>query len=102
MRMPASTPRSKLVVLTHRKTVHVAIENLAFVPARIVVSPGTRIVWTNKDQLAHTSTADQGLWESGQLNSGDDFSRAFKRTGTFKYHCTIHPFMHGAITVSSS
>lgn len=88
------------VVLKHRRTVHVNIQNLAFGPARIVVSPGTKIVWTNQDGFQHTTTSDRGLWDSGPINSGAHFGRLFKKVGTFTYHCTIHPFMHGTITVS--
>lgn len=95
-----SVQSSRTVVLKHRRTVHVNIQNLAFGPARIVVSPGTKIIWSNQDGFQHTVTSDKGLWDSGPINSGAHFGRVFKKVGTFTYHCTIHPFMHGTITVS--
>lgn len=91
---------ARAVILTHRRTVHVAIHNLAFGPKRIVVSPGTTIVWTNQDGFQHTSTSDHGLWDSGPINPNASFTHVFKTAGTFTYHCTIHPFMLGTITVA--
>jgi plastocyanin len=101
-RRPTRAPlnSSKTVNLKHRHTVHVNIHNLAFGPARIVVSPGTTIVWTNQDGFQHTTTSDKGLWDSGPIDPTASFKRVFKKTGTFTYHCTIHPFMLGTITVA--
>jgi plastocyanin len=96
----ASENSSKVVNLKHRHTVHVNIQNLAFGPAHVVVSPGTTIVWTNQDGFQHTTTSDKGLWNSGPMNPTASFRRVFKKAGTFTYHCTIHPFMLGTITVS--
>ena len=90
---------SKTVVLTHRRTVHVNIHNLAFGPRRLVVSPETTIIWTNQDGFQHTTTSDHGLWDSGPMDPDATFKRVFRKTGTFTYHCTIHPFMLGTITV---
>ena len=94
-----SAETSRAVVLKHRRTVHVNIQNLAFGPARLVVSPGTQIIWTNQDGFQHTTTSDRGLWDSGPINSGAHFEHLFKMVGTFTYHCTVHPFMHGTVIV---
>jgi plastocyanin len=87
------------VVLLHKRVVHVDIQNLAFGPHTVVVSPGTKVVWTNQDGFQHTTTSDTGKWDSGPINSHGQFTQVFKKAGTYKYHCTIHPFMHGTIRV---
>jgi plastocyanin len=94
----ARSPQSTAVRL-HQRVVHLTIQNLAFQPARVVVSQGTRIVWTNIDGFAHTVTSDKGLWSSPDVNSHSQFARVFSNAGTFPYHCTIHPFMHGVVIV---
>jgi len=90
---------TRITVLTHRTVVHINISNLAFTPAAIVISPGTHVIWTNKDDFQHTVTSDKGAWDSGPVNFQGRYARVFKTTGVFTYHCTIHPFMHGTITV---
>jgi plastocyanin len=84
----------------HQRTVHVTISNLAFKPARLVVSVGTKVAWTNRDGFQHTSTSDRGLWDSAAIDPGATFNHAFSRVGTFTYHCTIHPFMRGTVVVT--
>ena len=87
------------VVHLHQKVVRVRIHNFAFGPARLEVSRGTRLIWTNTDGDPHTVTSDKGLWASDALDTGNQFARVFKTGGTFPYHCNIHPFMHGTIIV---
>src|SRR5919201_3577937 len=110
-RMPmasmASMPMAQLaaargastVVRLHQKVVRVSIHNFAFGPARLEVSRGTRLIWTNTDSDPHTVTSDKGLWASDALDTGTQFARVFKTAGTFPYHCSIHPFMHGTMIV---
>jgi plastocyanin len=88
-----------VVVRLHQHVVNVSIMNFAFGPARLVVSPGTRIVWTNKDSDPHTVDSTKGAWTSEALDTDSQFARVFKNTGTFPYYCSIHPFMHGTIVV---
>jgi plastocyanin len=38
-------------------------------------------------------------WDSGRLPIGGTFSRPFAKPGTYDFVCTIHPAMHGTITV---
>jgi plastocyanin len=98
--MRAPERSSRTVVLKHRHTVHVNIHNLAFGPAKVVVSPGTKIIWTNQDGFQHTTTSDHGVWDSGSMDPSAHFAHVFKQAGTFTYHCTIHPFMLGTVTVA--
>jgi plastocyanin len=77
----------------------VDIRGFQFIPARVEVAVGTTITWTNRDQVVHTATADDGSWDSGAIQPGATWSRTFDRAGTYPYHCTPHPFMRGLIVV---
>ena len=67
----------------------------------IIVTQGTTVIWQNKDNTQHTTTSDSpGVWDSGILSPGQSFSVKFNSTGTFTYHCNIHP-MTGTIQVIS-
>jgi plastocyanin len=78
----------------------VSIQDFSFDPAQISVAPGTKVTWVNEGQAPHTSTADDGSWDSGTLQPGDDFSFTFDKPGTYTYHCSIHPQMTATVTVS--
>jgi plastocyanin len=79
----------------------VKIINFAFQPKTITVAKGTKVTWTNGGSVSHTTTSTKGLWNSGSLAPGAAFAHVFKKAGTFKYHCTIHPtLMHGKIVVT--
>jgi plastocyanin len=76
------------------------IQNFSFKPAHITVKRGTRVTWINKDMTKHTATASNGAFDSGVLRPGQSYSHTFKTAGrTNKYHCEIHPFMRGSVTV---
>ena len=97
--MAAATSAQAAVVRLHQRVVRLTIHNFAFQPARLVVSPGTRLVWTNQDSDPHTVDSTKGIWSSEALDTGTTFARVFSKTGTFPYYCSIHPFMHGTIIV---
>jgi plastocyanin len=101
MLMPSASAagRGKATVELHRRVVRVTISKFAFRPDRVVVSPGTRIVWTNEDSDPHTVTSDKPGWASQALDTGSRFAAVAKRQGTVTYHCQIHPYMHGAVVV---
>lgn len=77
----------------------VQIVNFAFAPASITVAVGASVAWTNNDSVAHTVTADDKSFDSGNLDRGKTFSFTFTKAGTYTYHCAIHPNMKGAIVV---
>lgn len=71
----------------------------AFSPNPMTVAVGTTVTWTNRDSTSHTSTANNGAWNSGLIAPGGTFSMTFSSAGTFPYHCTVHPGMTGTVTV---
>lgn len=81
------------------------MQGMSFNPATKTVTAGTTITWINKDNYAHTVTsgvpgAPDGLFNSGNINSGGSFSYKFNTSGTIKYYCIIHsPMMTATMTV---
>lgn len=78
----------------------VTVANFAFTPPHVRVAPGGTVTWTFPETaMSHTTTSDQGFWSSGPRKGGATFARTFATAGAFPYHCNIHPFMHGSVTV---
>ena len=107
--MPSRAPSNALSATSPRtasslqsaNTVHIA--DFAFNPSTITVMAGDTVTWMNTSKTTpHTTTSDAGLWDSGQLQPGASFSHAFTTAGTFSYHCMIHPFMMGTVTVMAA
>ncbi|HEY2916191.1 MAG TPA: cupredoxin family copper-binding protein [Candidatus Limnocylindrales bacterium] len=78
----------------------VAIVDFAFNPTTITVKAGDTVTWTNTGSTAHTVTADDGSFDSGNLNGGATFNHTFATAGTFTYHCSIHSSMKATVTVT--
>lgn len=73
--------------------------DISFAPADVTVSVGTTVVWTNQDGVDHTTTSNDGVWDSGVLGPGESFEFTFEEPGTYTYLCEIHPAMQGTIIV---
>ena len=81
----------------------VTIQDFTFSPASLTIKVGTTVKWTNKGPSAHTTTSDAGVWNSGTLSAptgggaygggaaGGSYQFAFTASGTYGYHCAIHP-----------
>jgi plastocyanin len=81
--------------------VAVTIQNFLFSPASVTVPRGTTVSWTNLDPSQHTVTSDvSGKFSSGILMTGQTFSFTFTETGSYPYHCGVHPTMHGTVIVT--
>jgi plastocyanin len=71
-----------------------------FSPARTIAVVGDTVTWTNLDfSNNHTVTFLDGSFDSGPLPRGMAVTRGFPTAGSFAYHCTIHPTMHGTVNV---
>ena len=77
----------------------VSITGFTFSQQALTVTAGTTVTWTNNDSVAHTVTSNTSIFDSGTINPGGTYSRAFAAVGVFPYKCTFHPSMTGTITV---
>ena len=77
----------------------VAIQKFAFTPKEITVKPGTKIIWTNKDETPHTIIDSKGAFVSKAMDTDDRFEFVFATEGDFNYFCTLHPYMTGVVHV---
>ena len=81
------------------ETVQASIENFAFVPSQLTVKAGTTVVWTNKDDTAHTVTSNDNVFSSPVLDTDQKFQFVFSKPGKFPFHCKLHPMMTGVVVV---
>ncbi len=77
----------------------VDIADFAFDPETITVKAGTEVTWTNSDDATHTATADDGSFDTGDLDRGRSKSVTFDAAGSFTYYCRFHPFMKATVEV---
>jgi plastocyanin len=70
----------------------------------VTVAKGTKVVWTNTSDAAHTITPDtaNAFTASSTVAEDQTYSFVFTTAGTFSYHCSIHSYMKATITVTSS
>jgi plastocyanin len=109
--MPNPVPRRTMLLLALLPAARVAtaetegasvtIDNFTFTPAELTVQPGTRVTWTNRDDIPHTvvNAASPPAFRSHPLDTGDTFEQLFDRPGRFSYFCSLHPHMHGTVVV---
>ncbi len=87
------------------RTVEVDIANFAFEPVQLTITAGTEVVFTNSDAAPHTVTAGTdaepmpAAFDSGLLETGDEFRFVFEQPGVYRYFCERHPPMTGTIVV---
>lgn len=67
----------------------------------VTVSPGATVTVENQDDFPHTVTADDGSFDTGNIDSsGSTTFQAPDTPGTYEITCNIHPQMSGTVTVS--
>ena len=78
-----------------------------FIPSMVTIDIGGEVIWENNDTAAHTITSGtavegpSGVFDSSLIMAGSSFSHTFEEAGTFDYFCMVHPWMAGAVMVSS-
>ncbi len=77
----------------------VRVASLKFGSDTTRVAPGQIVRWVNRDPLEHTITFDAEGPPSGTVPVRGSYAVRFDRAGTYPYHCTPHPFMHGVVIV---
>ena len=103
-------PGVRQIVLTTNYRSHQAILDTALRlirhnnPDRLEVKTGTKITWTNQDEIVHTVTSGTPETRDGRFGSplngkGTTTSVTFTEPGTYPYFCERHQSMQGEIRV---
>jgi plastocyanin len=65
------------------------------------VAPGATVTVKNDSSATHTVTEDAGGAFNVTIDAGKTATfTAPSKAGTYKFHCNIHSFMHGTLTVT--
>ncbi len=80
----------------------VKIQDIAFKPSRITIRRGTTVTWRFLDDSTFHNVSSRGRRRFG--GSGDKskgaFRVRFRKPGTYRYVCTLHPLaMNGTVVV---
>src|ERR1017187_3435475 len=97
--MKMSADKGKMAGAEKPGTNEVFIDNFSFSPASITVPVGTKITWTNKDDVPHNVVSTAKAFASPVLDTDEKFSFTFDKAGTFDYYCSIHPRMTAKVIV---
>ena len=81
------------------QTARIKIDNFAFVPDVLTITPGTTVTWVNADDVPHIVRTEDKTIKSPALDTDDTFSYTFEKQGTYSYFCVPHPFMRGTVIV---
>lgn len=87
------------VALAADSTIEIA--DFAF-PPTTTIEVGDTVTWNNTSGVAHTATADDASFDTGNIADGASGSVTFAAAGTFPYHCAIHASMVGSIVVQAA
>lgn len=71
----------------------VKIVDIAYKPKKVTINKGGKVKWVWQDQIvAHTvtSTGSKKFKSSTEKKTGS-YTVTFKKTGTYKYYCLVHP-----------
>ena len=77
-----------------------------FAPNRLSISFGTPLQWDNRTHEPHSIVSDDcrrpGVtcsFDSGLIPPNEVFALPRLKPGRYPYHCGIHPFMRGHVTI---
>ena len=80
----------------------VVIKDFKFEPANLKVASGTKVTVKNEDGAAHTLTADDRSFDTGNIEGNGQKEITASKAGQVTYKCDIHQYMTGVIQVTGS
>lgn len=80
----------------------VSIGDNYFSPQTVTIDVGDTVTWKNTGQAVHTATADNGSFDTGQIQPGQSRSETFTTAGDVPYICTLHANQSGTVKVRAA
>jgi len=85
--------------------IHIEPQPPFFSPNQLTISVGAQLTWANRTRELHTIVSDDCRsrsicsFDSGFLGPNARYSLPRLEPGRYPYHCGIHPFMRGLLTI---
>jgi plastocyanin len=82
----------------------VTVRLFQFTPGQVEVSAGTKVTWTNQDDIAHTVTSGtperrEDRFDAALAGKGATATVELREPGVYPYFCSRHQSMRGEIRV---
>ena len=93
-------------LLAISSNIHILEEPPFFSPNSLAVTSGTSLIWKNYTHEPHSIVSDDCgrlsdcSFDSGVLGPEERFSLPSLAPGRYPYHCGLHPFMRGLLTIN--
>ena len=78
----------------------VTVKNIRYSPSALTIARGDTVRWVWRDgSIRHDVRFKSGGFKPSRLQSTGSYRLTFKRSGTFRYFCSVHAEMKGRVTV---
>ena len=77
----------------------VHISEFKYKPTPLTVHVGDTVKFVNDDSVAHTVTAKDKSFDSGNMDQNKSWTYTFSKAGEYDYFCTYHTFMVSKVVV---
>ena len=82
-------------------TNYIMVKDSSFTPGLLTVVSGSSITFVNNTGIAHTvMTDDSTTIKMVAIAPGTSYFYKKDTSGTFPYHCTLHPVARGTIIIT--
>ncbi|MCD2117130.1 MULTISPECIES: cupredoxin domain-containing protein [Rhodococcus] len=77
----------------------IVVRDVHFAPVDVTVPVGGTVRWTFDDGGVLHHVGSEGEFDSGIIPEGS-FEHTFTTPGVYEYHCSVHRYMTGTVTVT--
>jgi plastocyanin len=79
----------------------VVVENIDFQPRAAKITKGATVRWSFRDGATPHNVVSRGTprFRSSPVKTRGSYEVRFRRAGTYRYVCTLHPGMAGRVVV---
>jgi plastocyanin len=95
---PAAGPTAAPSGAAADAVVHIA--DFAYKPPTVTIHTGQTVLFVNDDGDAHTVTATDKTFDSGGLDTKEQWRHTFAKPGKYQYFCALHPYMKAVVIVT--
>lgn len=96
---PKGDDKDRITTVKPANSVEVRIEDYSYSPEELTVPVGTKVTWTNYDDVKHDVVSSDKHFESSRLDTNEKYSFTFTEAGSYEYFCSLHKMMKGKIIV---